>query len=89
MRLLCGEARRTVQDASASIETLNKERRSHEKDLEAHEDRIGKMKDRAAQLKTNQEYQAHLFEVELANKKRGRSKRRSCSRWSRLNRLNG
>ena len=29
------------------------------------------MKDRAAQLKTNQEYQAHLFEVELANKKRG------------------
>ena len=65
------EARRTVQDASASIETLNKERRSHEKDLEAHEDRIGKMKDRAAQLKTNQEYQAHLFEVELANKKRG------------------
>ena len=37
----------------------------------AHEDRIGKMKDRAAQLKTNQEYQAHLFEVELANKKRG------------------
>jgi hypothetical protein len=48
-----------------------KDRRGHEKDLEAHEDRIGKMKDRAAQLKTNQEYQAHLFEVELANKKRG------------------
>lgn len=65
------EARRVVQEASASVEALNKERRSHEKDLEAHEDRIGKMKDRAAQLKTNQEYQAHLFEVELANKKRG------------------
>ena len=65
------DARRMVQDASASVEALNKERRSHEKDLEAHEDRIGKMKDRAAQLKTNQEYQAHLFEVELANKKRG------------------
>ena len=65
------EARRVVQDASTSVEVLIKERRSAEKDLEAHEDRIGKMKDRAAQLKTNQEYQAHLFEVELANKKRG------------------
>ena len=32
---------------------------------------FGKMKDRASQLKTNQEYQAHLFEIELANKKRG------------------
>jgi predicted nucleic acid-binding Zn-ribbon protein len=65
------EARRAVQDASTSMEGLIKERRSQEKDLEAHEDRIGKMKDRAAQLKTNQEYQAHLFEVELANKKKG------------------
>ncbi len=65
------EVKRVLQDATATLDALNKERRSHEKDLEAHEDRIGKMKDRAAQLKTNQEYQAHLFEVELANKKRG------------------
>lgn len=65
------EAKRLLQEASASAESLNKERRSHEKDLDSHEDRIGKMKDRAAQLKTNQEYQAHLFEVELANKKKG------------------
>ena len=65
------EAKRVFQEASASVDALVKERRGHEKDLEAHEDRIGKMKDRAAQLKTNQEYQAHLFEVELANKKRG------------------
>lgn len=65
------EAKRVLQEASAVAELLTKERRSHEKDLDAHEDRIGKMKDRAAQLKTNQEYQAHLFEVELANKKRG------------------
>ncbi len=65
------EAKRVVHEASASVEALIKDRRNHEKDLEAHEDRIGKMKDRAAQLKTNQEYQAHLFEVELANKKRG------------------
>jgi len=65
------DVKRVLQDASTSLDAVNKERRSHEKDLEAHEDRIGKMKDRAAQLKTNQEYQAHLFEVELANKKRG------------------
>ena len=65
------EAKRVLQEASASTEALIKERRSHEKDLDAHEDRTGKMKDRAAQLKTNQEYQAHLFEVELANKKKG------------------
>lgn len=65
------EAKRLFREASASVESLVKDRRGHEKDLEAHEDRIGKMKDRAAQLKTNQEYQAHLFEVELANKKRG------------------
>lgn len=65
------DVKQVLQQASTAVDTLNKERRSHEKDLEAHEDRIGKMKDRAAQLKTNQEYQAHLFEVELANKKRG------------------
>ena len=64
-------AKRVLQDAAASTEALVKDRRSREQDLEAHEDRIGKMKDRAAQLKTNQEYQAHLFEVELANKKKG------------------
>lgn len=65
------EAKRIVQEVSAAVETITKERRSYEKDLDAHEDRIGKMKDRASQLKTNQEYQAHLFEIELANKKRG------------------
>lgn len=65
------ESKRMVQEASAAMETFTKERKSYEKDLEAHEDRIGKMKDRASQLKTNQEYQAHLFEIELANKKRG------------------
>ncbi len=65
------EAKGMLQEVTACVETLVKERRSHEKDLEAHEDRIEKMKDRASQLKTNQEYQAHLFEVELANKKKG------------------
>ena len=65
------DAKRVLSESSLAVESYTKERRGHEKDLEAHEDRIGKMKDRAAQLKTNQEYQAHLFEVELANKKKG------------------
>lgn len=64
------EAQRMLQDATSAVDALVKERKSLERDLEAHEDRIAKLKDRASQLKTNQEYQAHLFEVELANKKR-------------------
>ena len=65
------EAKRILSESSVAVDAYTKERRSLEKDLEAHEDRIDKMKDRASQLKTNQEYQAHLFEVELANKKKG------------------
>lgn len=65
------DAKRVLADSSVAVETYTKERRGHEKELEAHEDRIDKMKDRASQLKTNQEYQAHLFEVDLANKKKG------------------
>lgn len=64
------EAKRVLHDATTAIDVLVKERRSHEKDLEAHEDRVEKLKERAAQLKTNQEYQAHLFEIDLANKKK-------------------
>jgi predicted nucleic acid-binding Zn-ribbon protein len=65
------EAAQTLNDTKAAVETAVKERRSHEKDLEAHEAHTDKMKSHAASLKTNKEYQAHLFELELANKKRG------------------
>lgn len=65
------DARRMLSESSLAVEAYTKERRGHEKDLEAHEDRIEKMKDRASQLKTNQEYQAHLFEIDLANRKKG------------------
>src|SRR5574341_329131 len=51
------EAKRVLHDATTAIDVLVKERRSHEKDLEAHEDRVEKLKERAAQLKTNQEKQ--------------------------------
>ena len=65
------EATQLLNDTKAAGEAAVKERRAHEKDLEAHEGHTEKMKSHAASLKTNKEYQAHLFEVELANKKRG------------------
>lgn len=60
-----------VKDATAALDALVKERRAHEKDLEAHEAQTDKMRSRLSELKSNKEYQAYLFEIELANKKRG------------------
>jgi hypothetical protein len=65
------EAAQHLQKTTALVEGLVKERRSHEKDLEAHEAQTEKLKARLSELKTNKEYQAHLFEIEMANKKRG------------------
>ncbi|MGE3977792.1 MAG: zinc ribbon domain-containing protein [Nitrospira sp.] len=65
------ETTQLLNDTKIAGEAVVKERRSHEKDLEAHEAHTDKMKSHAASLKTNKEYQAHLFELELANKKRG------------------
>lgn len=65
------EARQRLQDATGSVDALVKERRSYEKDLEAHEAQTEKMKSHLSQLKTNKEYQAHLFEIEVSNKKKG------------------
>jgi len=65
------DASSILRDAKAAVEAAVKERRGHEKDMEMHEAQTEKMKSHAASLKTNKEYQAHLFEVELANKKRG------------------
>jgi hypothetical protein len=65
------EAVKQLQDAKAAVDAAAKERRSHERDLEAHEAHMERMKAHAAHLKTNKEYQAHLFELDLANKKRG------------------
>ncbi|HSA61726.1 MAG TPA: C4-type zinc ribbon domain-containing protein [Nitrospiraceae bacterium] len=64
-------ATQILNDTTATVEVAVKERRSHEKDLEAHEVQTDKMKSRLSELKTNKEYQAHLFEIELSNKKRG------------------
>jgi len=65
------DATQMLKDTSTALEALVKERRGHEKDLEVHEAQTEKMKSRLSELKTNKEYQAHLFEIELSNKKRG------------------
>jgi len=65
------EATQLLQETNAALEIVVKERRSHEKDLEAHEAHTEKMKSRLSELKSNKEYQAHLFEIEVANKKKG------------------
>jgi uncharacterized protein len=65
------KAAQTLNDTTTAVDAAVRERRSHEKDLEAHEAQTDKMKTRMSELKTNKEYQAHLFEIELANKKRG------------------
>src|SRR5262249_31771398 len=60
-----------LTESKTAAEAAVKERRAHEKDLDAHEAQTEKMKSHAASLKTNKEYQAHLFELDPANKKRG------------------
>lgn len=64
------EITKQVADLTALLESATKERRTFEKDLEAHESQTEKMRTRLSELKTNKEYQAHLFEIEMANKKK-------------------
>ena len=59
------------KEASLVVESLTKERKGFERELETHEAHIEKMKGRTGEIKTNKEYQAHLFEIELASKKKG------------------
>lgn len=64
------EAKQSLQDTSGAVEASVKERRSHEKDVEAQDAHTDKMRARLSELKTNKEYQAHLFELQMANKKK-------------------
>jgi len=64
------EAKQALEGTNAAVEALVKERRAHEKDVEAQDAHTDKMRTRLADLKTNKEYQAHLFELQMANKKK-------------------
>lgn len=59
-----------IADLTAALEAATKERRSLERDLEVQEAHLAKLRD-FSQLKSNQEYQARLFEIEIANKRKG------------------
>ena len=53
----------------ARIETLEKERRQRERDLEAAGDQIKKIQGRLHEVKTNKEYQAFLSEIDHLKEK--------------------
>ncbi len=64
------QATSRLQELKTLIEKIGAERRSAEQDLSSHEDHIQKMRTRLNELRTNKEYQAHLFEIDLAKKKK-------------------
>ena len=73
-------AGRPLQVAQADRDSLKKDfdlalhdRKSREQDLAVQEQAISKLEDRAVkgEIKTNKEFQAHRFEIELAKKKKG------------------
>jgi uncharacterized protein len=64
------EAKQSLQETSTAVDASVKERRGHEKDVEAQDAHTDKMRARLSELKTNKEYQAHLFELQMANKKK-------------------
>jgi hypothetical protein len=78
------EAARQLADLTVSLEAATRERRSVEKDLEAHEAQTEKMRARLSELKTNKEYQAHLFEIEMANKKKSEIEERILGYMERI-----
>ncbi len=51
-------------------ESLVNQRRSAERELAIQDEQLQKVRSRLSELKTNKEYQAHLYEIELARKKK-------------------
>ena len=64
------EASSRLKALRETSEVLSKEHRSSERDLTTQEEHIKKIRGRLTELKTNKEYQAHLYEIELARKKK-------------------
>ena len=64
------QARALQKQTVSTQEALGKERRDRERDLEAQESQVEKFRARLSELKTNREYQAALFEIEMANKRK-------------------
>ena len=64
------QASARLEEIKAAIEKAIVERRGGEQDLSEHESHLQKLRTRLMELKTNKEYQAHLSEIDLANKKK-------------------
>jgi hypothetical protein len=60
------EARLNLEGRKRRFEEAKKKRREKERDVEAIAEKIEKLKGRTSQIKTNQEYQALLKEIEAA-----------------------
>jgi len=59
-----------LEGIKTALEKATGERRSGEQDLDEQESHVQKLRTRLMDIKTNKEYQAHLFEIDLANKKK-------------------
>jgi predicted nucleic acid-binding Zn-ribbon protein len=64
-------ARTVLAEHKAWLESAGKERRAAERELEAHEAKIKKLKDQQFMVKTNKEYQAMNHEIALEEQKKG------------------
>jgi predicted nucleic acid-binding Zn-ribbon protein len=89
--LLVEAAGKPVQEAEAELakikaafDTLTRERRDKEQELKEREDRIEKLKTRSGDIKSNKEYQAHLFEIELAQQEKGTVEERLIEMMDRI-----
>lgn len=80
------EAQARLKLATSSSEALAKERRDKERDLEMQEAHIRKLRD-FSELKSNKEYQARQFEIEVANKKKGEVEEQILLLMERLEKL--
>jgi uncharacterized protein len=69
-RLPLDQANSRLEELNAAIAKATADRRSGEQELEEHESHVQKLRTRLMELKSNKEYQAHLFEIDLANKKK-------------------
>jgi predicted nucleic acid-binding Zn-ribbon protein len=81
------EAEAELAKIKAAFETLTRDRRDKEQDLKEREDRIEKLKGRSGDLKSNKEYQAHLFEIELAQQEKGTMEERLLEMMDRIDAL--
>ena len=83
------EAKQSLQEMSAAVDASVKERRAHERDVEAQDAHTDKMRARLSELKTNKEYQAHLFELQMANKKKSEIEDKVLACMEKIEQLQG